>query len=187
MHKRVQHQYRRLLFAVNAIAIFALAFSVGSVFFGSGLVSAHTGGFTYEAVVNEYFVDIGANRQVIAPNELTLFEFNLYPQSDPNTLAMFDSVYVTISDKESGVIYAGPVHRPGEAILTVMSFSFPSEGEYLMSARFDKEGSPLAEVEFSVPVTVSSEENRSSAAKVIVLALIISAVIFAIYAKFLKT
>ncbi len=133
----------KILLSISAVVCVSLA---------PVLAQAHSTGFTYEAPVGEYFVDIGANRMEIEPNELTLFEFNLYPKSDVNNLAEFDSVYVTVADQKSGVVYAGAVHSPGTDVLTVMSYSFPAGGEYEMSARFDKDGDALAEVTFTVPV-----------------------------------
>jgi hypothetical protein len=111
---------------------------------------AHTGGFTYEKTVGEYFVDVGASKLAIVPNELVLFEYNLYPVSDPNNLANFDRVYVTISD-DSGVFLSTLVHRP-EGMLTTLSYEFPKPGTYQMSARFEGEQGTMAEVTFPLEV-----------------------------------
>ena len=112
--------------------------------------AAHTGGFTFEKTIGSYFVDIGANASEITTDNLILFEFNAYPVADPNNLADFDSVYVTIGD-ESAIRYSGFIHRP-EGMLTVMSYAFPKAGTYEMSARFNKGGEVLAEAVF--PITV---------------------------------
>jgi hypothetical protein len=122
---------------------------------------AHSGGFTYEQSTGEYFVDIGSTKKEFKPNELSLFEFNLYPVNDPNNLADFDHVYVTVSDAEHGVVYSGSIYRP-EGSLTVMSYSFPSGGEYKMSARFGKGTESLTEVTFPISVKVNPETKTNN-------------------------
>lgn len=145
-------------------------------------VGAHTGGFTYEANVNNYFVDIGASKLEIVPNELTLFEFNLYPNTDPNNLADFDSVYVTIGD-ETAVQVSTFVHRPQD-MLTVLSYSFPKSGKYEMSARFQKGTTQLAEVSFPVEVGSGGGGISENSIKIIIFAaIVITAVIATIVIK----
>jgi hypothetical protein len=112
---------------------------------------AHTSGFTYETTVGEYFVDIGASKLTLVPGELILFEYNLYPKADPNNLANFDSVYVTVGDM-STTLFSGFVHRP-VGMLTTMSYMFPRAGRYEMSARFEREGGQMVEVTFPLEVT----------------------------------
>ncbi|MBX4187792.1 MAG: hypothetical protein KW793_01500 [Candidatus Doudnabacteria bacterium] len=136
---------------------------------------AHSGGFTHEETVGEYFVDVGANRMEMSSNELIVFEYNLYHNTDPNHLTDFDSVYVTVSDQAHGVVFAGPVHRSGADWLTVMSYSFPKAGDYIMSARFDKAGNALAETTFMVPVKGDSAQKIGLILKFSVLALIVIA------------
>lgn len=140
------------------------------------VAGAHVGGFTYEVTVNNYFVDIGASKLTLPPNELTLFEYNLYPTSDPNNLADFDSVYVTISDEQTGVVYAGLIHKLPENI-SVMSYAFPKAGNYSMSARFDKAGTVLAEADFKVPVGVE-ESSADDIVKIVAFVLIIAGAVF---------
>jgi hypothetical protein len=136
--------------------------------------ASHTSGFTYEANVGNYFVDIGASRTELAANQLTLFEFNLYPTNDPNNLADFDNVYVTIGD-DSAVQLATFVHRPPE-MLTVLSYSFPKAGRYEVSARFMKGHADLAEVSF--PIEVGEGQGVSgNLAKIVVLGVFGAAVV----------
>jgi hypothetical protein len=111
---------------------------------------AHTGGFTYEATVGDYFVDIGASKLVLNPHELILFEYNLYSKNDPNNLANFDRVYVTIGDGTK-VILSTFVYRP-EGMLTTLSYDFPHAGKYEMSARFENGQGTMAEVSFPLDV-----------------------------------
>lgn len=115
--------------------------------------AAHSGGFTYEVTQDNFFVDIGSNKLEFMAGELALFEYNLYPSTDPNNLADFDNVYVTVGNEES-VLLSTYVHRPG-VLLTVMSFAFPEAGAYEMSARFQKGGETLTEVSFPVTVMAS--------------------------------
>lgn len=126
----------------------------------AGPAGAHTNGFTYEAAVNNYFVDIGASKTELLANELILFEFNLYPNTDPNNLADFDSVYVTVGD-ETAVQLATFVHRPQD-MLTVLSYSFPKAAKYEMSARFQKGTTKLAEVSFPVEVKGAAQRDAVS-------------------------
>jgi hypothetical protein len=139
--------------------------------------AAHTGGFTYEATVNNYFVDIGASELQFVPNELELFEFNIYPNTDPNNLADFDNVYVTIGD-ESAVLLSTFVHRP-EGMLTVLSYSFPKSGKYQISARFQKGPNKLAEVSFPVEVGETTGGAAGNWLKIAIIGLFAASVIIA--------
>jgi hypothetical protein len=137
--------------------------------------AAHTGGFTYEAPVNNYFVDIGASKLQFVPNDLALFEFNIYPNTDPNNLADFDNVYVTIGD-EAAVLLSTFVHRP-EGMLTVLSYSFPKAGKYQISARFQKGPNKLAEVSFPVEVGDIAGNAAENWVKIGVIGLFVAVVI----------
>jgi hypothetical protein len=140
---------------------------------------AHTSGYTYEATVNNYFIDIGSSKPTFIPNEMVLFEYNIYATSDPNNLADFNNVYVTVAD-EKGVQLAAFVHRPGD-MLTVLSYAFPKAGDYTMSARFQKDTAVMAEVSFPIKVGEGSASS-ARAIKVIALALIVLAAIGSAYA-----
>lgn len=133
------------------------------------IAGAHMGGFTYETTVNNYFVDIGANKLVIIPGELVLFEYNIFSTSDPNNLADFDNVYVTIGNNV-GVQLSTFVHRP-YGMLTVLSYEFPNAGQYEMSARFQKGGETMAEVSF--PVTVEGNGVNANYLKMGIFALLV--------------
>jgi hypothetical protein len=130
--------------------------------------SAHAGAFTYEAVVNNYFVDIGANKAEMLVGDPILFEYNLYPNSDPNKLADFDNVYVQLGDGDNS-LFSSFIHRPGD-MLTVMTFSFPHPGKYDMSARFQKGTEAMAEVTFPIEVTGQGSGMGQGAVKVGLLA-----------------
>lgn len=130
--------------------------------------AAHTGGFTYETTVNNYFIDIGSSELGFVPNDLALFEFNIYSNTDPNNLADFDNVYVTVGD-ESAVLLSTFIHRP-QGMLTVLSYSFPKAGKYEISARFQKGSNKLAEVSFPIEV---GEESRGTMANWLKIGIII--------------
>jgi hypothetical protein len=57
---------------------------------------------------------------------------------------------VTIADN-AGVVFSSFIYRPTDH-LTVLSYSFLKSGTYTMSARFQKGGETLTEVEFPVQV-----------------------------------
>jgi hypothetical protein len=144
--------------------------------------AAHTGGFTYEATVNNHFVDIGSSELEFIPNDLSLFEYNIYSNTDPNNLADFDNVYITVGD-ESAVLLSTFVHRP-QGMLTVLSYSFPKPGKYEMTARFQKGPTTLAEVSF--PIEVGEDEAVTAAAKWIKIGIIIVSVALVIVATLIK-
>ena len=122
-----------------------------AVLLSAQIVSAHTGGFTYETTKDEYFIDIGASNTEFIPGKLNLFEYNLYKVTDPNNLADFDSVYVTISDAQA-LRFSSFIHRPNVNSLTTLSYDFPAPGQYEMSARFQKAGESMVEVTFPLQV-----------------------------------
>lgn len=135
---------------------------------------AHTGGFTYETTSGDYFIDIGSTRQEFKTGELALFEFNLYHKLDPNNLADFNNVYVTISDANR-VLTSTYVHRP-EGMLTVFSYEFPHAGEYTITARFQKTSENITEVSFPVTVMGGGSVN----VKIIVGAVVFGVLCFAL-------
>ncbi len=132
--------------------ILTLLFALVAVLISSS-ASAHISGFTYETTVGDYFVDVGSNKTELVQNDLILFEYNLYPKSDQNNLADFDNVYVSVGDDKT-VMYSGYLYRP-DGQVTTMSFAFPHGGIYKMSARFDKGGQTMAEVEFPIEIKSS--------------------------------
>ncbi|HYC79990.1 MAG TPA: hypothetical protein VEC17_03100 [Candidatus Binatia bacterium] len=122
---------------------------IGLVFFAS-VAHAHTTGISYDVAQDGYIVDIGTNKEELLPNELVLFDYKLFNQTDTSKLADFDNVYVTISD-DTGVIMSTFLYSPKD-LLTVLSYSFERTGTYTMSARFNRGQLRLTEVTFPLEV-----------------------------------
>ena len=111
---------------------------------------AHGTGVSFEETKDGYKTDIGHDESITA-KESTRFDFAVYPIDFANvTSDIYTDVWVTIT-KNKKIYFAGGIHKP-EFGTTGFTFVFPEKGEYLISARFQKNGETVTKSEF--PFTV---------------------------------
>jgi len=116
----------------------------------STVAFAHGTGVSFEETKDGYKTDIGHD-EFIAAHESTRFDFAVYPVDLTNvTSDIYTDVWVTITQNKK-IFFAGGIHKP-EFGTTGFTFVFPEEGEYLISARFQKDGETVTKSEF--PFTV---------------------------------
>jgi hypothetical protein len=137
-----------------------------AVFVSSGsLVFAHGSSYSHEEVKDGYLIDIGFD-EFIAVDESMRFDFSLYPQDiDSVEGKVFTDVWVTIT-KDRKIFFAGGVHKPVFGT-TGFTYVFPHEGEYVFTARYQKEGNTIVSTEFPLTVLPSLEVERTIAPVVI--------------------
>jgi hypothetical protein len=140
------------------IALLIVAFF--SIFMQAFVVSAHTTGSSWEQVYNEYKVDVGYDPTIFVANEPERLDFNVVKEATGEDVPFAD-VWVRIS-KGNKTVFATGVHKPSLG-KTGMTFTFPEAGDYLLSARFEKDGNTV--VESSFPVTVGAAQDTSNNAQ----------------------
>jgi hypothetical protein len=123
---------------------------------------SHGLGQSLEKEVNGYIIDVGYDAiDKIEAGQATRFDFNL-TNKEKNQNIDFDHVWVRISPKEGGIIFAGYLFHP-EYLLTGMSFSFPKEGNYEVTVRFiDKDDKSIAETTFPLEIIPGERASGSS-------------------------
>lgn len=121
------------------------------------VVSAHTTGSSWEQVYNEYKVDVGYDPTIFVANEPERLDFNVVKEATGEDVPFAD-VWVRIS-KGNKTVFATGVHKPSLG-KTGMTFTFPEAGDYLLSARFEKDGNTV--VESSFPITVGDSQDQSN-------------------------
>lgn len=116
----------------------------------ASLAFAHGTGVSYEENKDGYLIDIGHD-EFIAAKESVRFDFTIYPEDIESIEGeVFTDVWVTIT-KENKIFFASGIHKPVFGT-TGLTFVFPEEGTYTLSARFQNEGETVVETEFPLEV-----------------------------------
>lgn len=147
-----------------------------------GLAAAHGDGTSFETTVDGYAVDIGYSSPVPQAGEFVSFDFALQHEASGKDVD-FDDVWVKITNEEGTVVFASGIYNApfGGAR---MSYTFPSEGRYTVSARFEGTDGSITEVEF--PFSVSSAENNDTPFQNTLLIFALGAVLGATIVFFLR-
>ncbi len=116
-------------------------------------VGAHGAGAFFETEVGNYILDIGFSSPAPQTDESVIFDFQL--RNSGTTLisgsdAAYTDVWVRI-EGENGTVFASGIHN-AEFGGPRMSYVFPKEGTYTISARYEHGNDTLAETSF--PMTV---------------------------------
>lgn len=132
-----------------------IAFAAFSAFLFPALLFAHGMGASLEAVVGEYTIDIGYDPREVRAGERVLFDFSLLEKELP---AEFDRVWVRMKSGDVTYLATGV----GKAAIgpTTLLLVLPEEaaGTLQLLARFEREGIPVVEKDFSVDVLPASQE-----------------------------
>jgi hypothetical protein len=139
------------LLLLSGLFLTAVFFQVASTF-------AHGTGVSHEESKDGYKIDIGYE-EFIAENESVRFDFSLYPENLETVEGeIFTDVWVTFT-KDKKIFYAGGVHKP-EFGTTGFTFAFAEQGEFIVSARFQKDGETVTKTEFPITVIPPLEEKK---------------------------
>jgi len=127
-------------------AVFAL------LLIGVTTAYGHGSSFSHEETKDGYKIDIGYD-EFIAANESVRFDFAVYPEDIASLNGeeeLFTDVWVTITQNKKAY-FAGGINKPVFGA-TGFTYAFPAEGEYMLSARFQKDGETVVATEF--PLTI---------------------------------
>lgn len=127
--------------------------------FGSNtLAFAHGSSFSFEETKDGYLMDIGYD-EFIAAKESVRFDFAVYPENIETVEGeVYSDVWVTIT-KDKKIYFAGGVHKPVFGA-TGFTYVFPEEGDYVLSARFQKDGDTVVGTEFPLSIIPPLEEKK---------------------------
>jgi len=131
--------------------------AVGLVFAGfHDPAFSHVSGQSWEVVLKEYKIDVGYDPAPFVSGQPVRLDFNVTKEATSEQVDFAD-VWVRITEGEK-TVFASGIHRPsiGRAGMT---FTFPEAGDYILSTRFEKDGTTIAETTF--PVTVQQAEAAS--------------------------
>ncbi len=120
------------------------------------MVGAHgEEGLSFEKQVGDVFIDIGYSVDKFTTDSSVIFSF-VIQDSEKNEIP-FTDVWVRVVRDKSTVFATGINDSPlGGA---TMVYTFPTSGEYELSARFQKDGKSIAETTFPLLVTQESKES----------------------------
>lgn len=120
---------------------------------------AHGDEASFEKTVGEYLVDIGYSVPTPSEGESVLFDFKLQ-KADTEESVPFDDVWVKIeSDDSKAVVLATGIHN-AEFGGPRLSYVFPHEGTYTISARYENKDGSITEA--SLPMTVTGAQKHTS-------------------------
>jgi hypothetical protein len=117
-------------------------------------VSAHGDGASLEKDVDGYLVDVGYDPDTLVSQEVVVLDFSLI-ESESQTPVEFSDVWVKISSADE-VVFATSINK-ARIGLTTLTYAFPDEGEYVLSARYQSGNDTLVETEFPLRVSASAE------------------------------
>ncbi|MEX0652026.1 MAG: hypothetical protein WD509_00945 [Candidatus Paceibacterota bacterium] len=144
---------------VSYISLFVLVFLVPVT------LHAHGFGVSYEENKDGYLVDIGYDPEIFTTDSRALFDFTLYYEGTEEDVEYSD-VWLRIN-QGTRVIFAGGIHSPEFGTAGIL-YTFPEEGEYAISVRFQNMGEALTEVTFPVTVILGEKTSPFNATSVIV-------------------
>jgi len=133
-----------------AIPLLILSLSIASPI----STRAHETGASLEGIEGEYLIDIGYSPEQLIEGESAVFDFSL---QNEGVNAEFDSVWVRLSSGEKTVLATGI--GKSEFGKTVLTYTFPDQGAYEMSVRFQEGDRVLAERVF--PLSVGAGEGQA--------------------------
>lgn len=129
-----------------------------SLFGGTEFVSAHGSSFSHEETKDGYLMDIGYD-EFIAAHESVRFDFAVYPENiEVVEGEVYTDVWVTIT-KDKKIYFAGGVHKPVFGA-TGFTYVFPEAGDYVLSARFQKDGDTVVGTEFPLSIIPPLQEKK---------------------------
>lgn len=131
--------------------------------FGHGL------GASYEEVVDGYIIDIGYEPEVVTSESRVRFDFGI-SRDNTGEEVEYSDVWIRINEGTQTVFATG-IHRPefgGAGLL----YTFPEEGDYEISARFQNGSEQLAEVVFPIDVIGIVEDSTTSPSSLVLVGLI---------------
>ena len=126
-----------------------------------GFASAHSTGQSFEKTVNGYVIDVGFDAVDLVAGEPVRFDAVLWSQ-DRSEMPDFTDVWVRLVPVESGIVFAGNIHRPVFGS-TGMTYVFPKGGDYELTVRFQTDGEQIAEASF--PLSVGDDASNTSGSR----------------------
>jgi len=113
-------------------------------------IKAHSFGLSFEEVIGEYFVDIGASEWTVYQGDPVRYDFELYQADDQTKRVPFTDLWVRIS-YEGQTVYASNLHYPslGSAGMTL---PLHEPGDYTFEVRFHNDGETLVEQTVVYPI-----------------------------------
>ncbi len=130
---------------------------------------AHVSGSSWEQVYGDYKVDVGYDPATFVAGEPLRLDFNVVKEQGGEDVPFAD-VWVRLSQGNK-TVFASGIHKPTLG-KTGMTFTFPEAGEYLLSARFEKESGTIVEGVFPFtvqPKPVNEAEQKKAPIKTILL------------------
>jgi hypothetical protein len=101
-----------------------------------------------DVIINNYLIDFGYEPAELVADEPATLAFNLVSPSTQETLP-FDHLWVRISSPEQ-IIFAGPIKQQAQHVN--LAFTFPSQGQYEIVAKFKNNEETITETNFYVEV-----------------------------------
>lgn len=117
-------------------------------------VSAHPTGYSFNKVVGARLIDIGYENDPFVANETSSFSFLLSDNKTGDPIE-FSDVWVRI-ERGTQTVFATGIYSSDLASPTLL-YTFPTEGEYKLNVRYEKEDESLAET--VMPIKVVKEEK----------------------------
>lgn len=113
---------------------------------------AHGDGESYEETKGNYLIDIGYEKNIMAQQPAS-FDFNILNAQTQEEIP-FTSVWVQVI-KDDKTLFATGLYKQDIGATTLL-YTFPMEGTYEISARFQNDDTTLAESKFPVTITGNS-------------------------------
>lgn len=125
-----------------------IAVVTAALFVAIPFASAHEFGSSFEAEIEDGMIDIGYSVEEFTDDTSVIFDFEVVDANKDEI--PFTDVWVRLVRDKSTVLATG-VHNAdlGGSLLT---YKFPSAGEYVLHARFQNNGDKVAEAEFPLMV-----------------------------------
>jgi hypothetical protein len=142
---------KNLLLRLN-ISIISIVMILSLPFF----VFGHGDGESLEKEVDGYLIDIGYNTPEFIAGSSVVFEFDISKEEESID---FDDVWVRISE-DNKTIFASGINN-AEFGGARMTYSFPYEGAYEFSVRFQNGSESIAEAVFPIEVLPNSDKEGS--------------------------
>jgi len=127
--------------------------------FTPNMSSGHGLGVSYEETVDGYFVDVGYDPEIITTESRVRLEFDITNEETGETNEYSD-LWLRIN-KDKQTVFAGGVHKPDFGNAGVL-YTFPEDGLYEVSVRYQNNGEKLTEVKFPLNVNSVAESTSTS-------------------------
>ncbi len=123
------------------------------------VVSAHGDGPFVEIPSGAYLVDIGYSSAAPSDGEAVLFDFSLVSLAS-RTAVPFADVWLKIENERKTVVLATGIHN-AEFGGPRLSYIFPAEGNYTVSARYEDRDGSIAEASFPLRITPATKDPQT--------------------------